>query len=61
MRIGTDGTVLRPVQVEVPSELYSRLERLKARTGQSYNAIILDWILPKLSELPTDAEQRAEA
>lgn len=61
MRIGTDGTVLRPVQVEVPSEYFARLERLKASTGQSYNAIIMEWILPKLVQLPTVAEQRAEA
>lgn len=61
MRIGTDGTVLRPVQVEVPSELFNRLERLKARTGQSYNTIIMDWILPKLSQLPTAAEPPSEA
>lgn len=53
-RIDARGTVLRTVQCEVPASLYRRLEREKARTGQSLNAIITGWLLPHLQSLPAD-------
>lgn len=56
MRIRADGTVVRDVRLEVPQELFRRLEREKECSRRSINQIAGEVLLKWLQALPEAAE-----
>jgi len=58
MRHDSNGKVLRRVELELPNELYRRLEQHKASTGQPMHVILRDWVTPHLQQLPVHPPRR---
>jgi hypothetical protein len=56
MRIRADGVVVRDVRLEVPQDLFRRLEREKERSRRSINQLAGEVLLKWLQGLPKDAD-----
>lgn len=52
-RIAADGTVMQEVRIELPADLFRRLEIHKSSTGTSYNLLLQRILMPVLEMLPT--------
>jgi hypothetical protein len=51
-RFGPNNQPIRNISVEIPQELYRRLELEKGRTKVSIAKMCLAWLLPHLQQLP---------